>query len=184
MTRVEIAGYVQIVVGLVGIVLTALTAPAALDALGQISSGSGVPAEFAGVGGAIRVFVVLFVLIALLFLVALGFTITLSTLTRALGGANPLHVSGAIVCALLSFATCATLLVFSGMFWLPAFVGGLVLLIMGFVGANDPDGGDFWGVFGLGLIPFIVCGIIALVSLSPAVQNQTEPDPAEAASTS
>jgi hypothetical protein len=63
-----------IVVGLIGIYLTVLSFPSALDALGAAFSGTPLPKELTGLGGAILVFVITLtgLLLFLVLFVALG----------------------------------------------------------------------------------------------------------------
>ena len=60
MSRSEISGYVQIVTGAVGIIVTVLASRAMLDALGKIRPSGNLPPEFSGISGAVRIFAVLF----------------------------------------------------------------------------------------------------------------------------
>jgi len=185
MSRLEISGYIQIVVGLVGIVLTILTAPALLDAVGQVSSGEGMPAEFSGVGGAIRVFCVLMILFVLVLLVILGLSTTLSALTRALGAKHPFLAALTAVAALVSLAVTVTLGAFESAFWAAGFVGSLGWCVLSFVACRDgedlksfSDTGVTFVILllatGLGTL-FFQMGVDAQVVASPPVSGGDNP---------
>jgi len=159
MSRVEISGYVQIIVGVIGTVVTVLTAPSMLDAVDAMGSGQVLPPEFAGVGGAMRIFSVVFVLAAFLFLIALGLAITFSTLTKALGAQFPLICAAMAVGALVAFAATITLAALGTPLWKPGFVGGLSLVILAIVAGAHNGLEAFW----------IVGAICALIFLFMAM---------------
>jgi len=109
MTRVEISGYIQIVVGVVGIVLTLLTAPSVIDAFGDVASGEGLPPALNSFSGGVRVFAVMLVLCLLVLLVAVGASITLSTLFKAAGATHPILSASCLVLGVLGMAGSASL---------------------------------------------------------------------------
>ncbi|MFN4097309.1 MAG: hypothetical protein ACK4GG_11130 [Sphingomonas sp.] len=130
MSRVEISGYLQIVVGVVGIIVTVLTAPAMLDAVGGLASGQAMPQEFRSVSGFIRVFCVLFVLVALLMMILIGMSITLGTLFKALNANHPTTAATLLVLAILASTISVTLAVFATYFWVPGVIASVGLTVM------------------------------------------------------
>jgi hypothetical protein len=171
MSRVEISGYVQIVIGIVGIVLTLLTAPTILDAVGAVSSGGGMPADFAGASGAIRIFAVLTILFVLGLLVVLGAAITLSTLFRALGAHHPVVAAFGITCGTLALAVTATLAILGIRFWVAGFVGTLGLFVVGVVACKDEPELQGVGIAALiGLALFLITGLGTLIT-SPVTSS-------------
>jgi hypothetical protein len=139
MSRIEISGYIQIVLGIVGIVTTILTAPQLLDAVGTISAGGTMPSEFQGASGAIKIFCIMLILSVLTFLVTFGVAITLSTLTKALGAHHPLIASTGLTVGLVASALTTTLAVLRIPYWVPGFVGSLGLFVVGFVACRDDE---------------------------------------------
>lgn len=165
MTRIELSGYVQIVIGIVGIVLTLLTAPSILDAIDALGAGQALPREFAGIGGAIRIFSVVFVLVALVFLVSLGLSITLSTLASGLGAYHPMLCAGMAVGALICFSISITLAALGTPIWVPSLACAVALTILSVVAAADSHLPHFW------VTGSIFVGILFLIGLAtiPAV---------------
>ena len=139
MSRLEISGYVQIVIGIIGIVLTILTAPTLLSAIGQIGSRGAMPVEFGGISGAIRIFSVLFVLFVLVLLVILGLAITLSTLLKALGAEHPFIASFTAVSSVVALAVTVTLGATGSSLWIPGFVGCLGLAFVSLAACRDDE---------------------------------------------
>lgn len=177
MSRLEISGYVQIVIGLVGIVVTLLTAPTILDAFGQVTAGQGLPPEFNTVSGAIRIFGVMLVLAILVLLVIIGASITLSTFFKAAGAGHPTFAASALVIGLFGMATSATFGIFRNPLWVPAFVGsfGALLSAGAAMGSNDPEGEVPAGIAVVFLILFLITGIGALIAISPPGASMNDP---------
>ncbi|SRR5258705_3337107 len=168
MTRLEISGYVQVVIGLVGIVITLLTAPSILDAFGQVTAGHGLPNEFNTVSGAIRVFGVMLVLAVLLLLTIMGASITLSTLFKATGAGHPTFAATALVLGVFGMAATATFGVFRSPLWVPGFVGSLGALLSGgaAMGKDDPDGTAPGMLALIFLILFLMSGLGTLGTMA------------------
>jgi hypothetical protein len=174
MTRLEISGYVQIVIGLVGIVATLLTAPAILDAFGQVTAGQGLPQEFNNVSGAIRVFGVMLVLGVLLLLVVMGASITLSALFKAAGAGHPTFAASALILGVCGMAATATFGVFRSPLWVPGFVGSLGALLSAgaAMGKGDPDGTVPGTISVIFLILVLITGAGALAAMSrPGIEE-------------
>jgi hypothetical protein len=78
-------GLAGVIVGLVGIYLTVLSSPVALDAIGTAVSGSGLPEQFKGLSGFITIFsVIRLILLSFIFLF-IGLVASLSMLFKVLG---------------------------------------------------------------------------------------------------
>jgi hypothetical protein len=162
MSSLELSGYIQIVVGVVGIIVTLLAAPSFLDGISKIRKGGTLPPEFDGVGGALRVFAIIAVLLVLLFMVAVGLVVTLSTLTVAMGAVHPHATSACLIAALLFYTVTLTLVAYRQPLWLPAFVGGCWLLAYSLIAALTED----LSLLILMAIPFafafVISGVAAL----------------------
>lgn len=165
MSRIEISGYVQIVVGIVGIIATLLTAPTILDAVGSLTAGGAMPAEFAGASGAIRIFSVLAILFVLALLVVLGVAVTLSTLFGSLGAHHPVIAALGITCGTLALAVTTTLAILGIRFWVAGFVGTMGLIALGAVACKDGEQLHGVGITGLvGVVLFLVTGFGTLIT--------------------
>jgi hypothetical protein len=169
MSRLEISGYIQIVIGIVGIVVTVLTAPAMLDALGNVGGKGALPPEFAGVGGAIRIFSVLFVLIVMILVVLLGLSITISTLAKALGACHPLAVALCTTLGASALAVTITLGVIGSSLWIPGFVGFLGLALCSLTACRDNEKLESTTITaGIFVVLFLITGAINRGSVAAA----------------
>lgn len=139
MSRIEISGYVQIVIGVLGTAATLLTASSFIDAFGMVAATGQMPHQFVGASGTIRIFSVLVLLFVFLLLVALGMGVTLSTLVKALGANHPVLVSLAAVLGVLSLAATATLAITGSSYWVAGFVGSLGLLTISIISCRDDN---------------------------------------------
>jgi lysylphosphatidylglycerol synthetase-like protein (DUF2156 family) len=188
MTKSEVSGYVQIVIGAIGIVVTILTAPAMLDAIGQIGGPSGLPPEFAGVSGAVRIFSVLFVLFAFAMLLMLGLALVMVPVFRSLGSAHPFLTGFFTVATVVSLAMTATLAALGINYWIAGFVASLSLIWMTFAtlekDKEDEEYGGIAVVATVGSIIFLFVGGItamgnAASNNSPAKAETSAASPAD-----
>jgi hypothetical protein len=168
MSRLELSGYVQIVIGLVGIIVTLLTAPTILDAFGQLTGGHGLPSEFNSVSGGIRIFAVMVVLAMLVMLVVIGASITLSTLFTAAGAGRPMLAASCVVVGVFGMALCATFGALQSLLWIPAFVGSLGVLLVGAasMGTKDPSGETAATIAALFIVIFLMTGLGTVASMN------------------
>jgi hypothetical protein len=164
MTSIEISGYVQIVIGIAGIGVTMLTAPASLDAMNRVRIGEGLPSEFGGASGMVRVFAITFAFTVFTFLIGLGLSVTLSTIARAMGAANPMLMSAMMIGALFCLATSGTLAIYRSPFAVPGFVGSVLLVILSCVAALQATSEGFWPTLAFGTVIFMVTGVASLIS--------------------
>jgi hypothetical protein len=146
------------VIGAVGIVVTLLNVPTILDAAGRVGAGEGLPPEFEGAGGMVRVFTTAFAFVVFTFLICLGLAVTLSSLASALGAPFPMLTSSLFVAGLLSLAVTVTLALYRSPFFVAAFVGTLLAFLLGSVAAVERELNVFWATFTLGLIAFLITG--------------------------
>lgn len=175
MTKAEISGYVQIVIGAVGIIITILTSPTMLDAIGQIGNASSLPPEFSGASGAIRIFSVLFVLFAFTLLVMIGLAIVLAPVFQSAGSARPFLTAFFGVAAMTSLAVTATLAILSISYWVAGFVGAGTLIWLSFTaGDHDPRGQKMLVAAVVGSIVFLFVGGATAIGKAIPAQNASE----------
>lgn len=167
MSRMEVQGYVNIVIGAIGIAVTILTAPSLLDTLSHIGGGGAIPKELASVGGAIRIFAVLFILIVFMAVLLFGLSVTLSSVFRAFEAKHPTISAMLCVSSLTALAVTMTLAFLDNIFWVPGFVGtiGLVVAMLTSLRDDDEHGGT-WGVIALFLFLFFGTGFFTLLAKS------------------
>jgi hypothetical protein len=67
-----VVGIVGIIVGLAGIYFTVLTSPAALNAVGEAVSGSGLPSQFKGLSGGLTLFSAVLIMLVSFVLLFIG----------------------------------------------------------------------------------------------------------------
>lgn len=163
MTALEISGYVQIVIGMAGIGVTMLTAPHVFDAASRIRAGEGLPREFSGAAGFVRVFTITFALVVFTFLIGLGLAVTLATVARAMGSAWPMLTASLLIGAVLGIALTATFAIYRSNLAAPAFVGSVLLIVLGMVAALHRDLDGFWGAMGVGIAIFIATSLGAIM---------------------
>ncbi|MBB4097878.1 hypothetical protein [Sphingomonas kyeonggiensis] len=167
MNRIEVSGYIQIVVGIIGIVVTILTAPAMLDAIGSIASGQSLPHEFSNVSGILRVFCVIFILIILMTLIIFGMSITLSSLLNILGANHPMMASTFFILGVTAFSVTATLGLFKILLWIPGVVGAIGCLVVFLVACFDDEKMEnIWGTFGICIFVFLATGFVTVLAMT------------------
>ena len=171
MTRAEASGWLQVIIGLVGLYFTVTNSAPALNALSSLSAGQGLPAEFDGAQGFIKVFLLILALSVLLSLVLIGVAILLAAVFRGMGGARPVHAALSLVMGLL-FAACGlTAAVYGNSTWVFSILFMLSCwVIAGIAGVSDgadPEGDPFWiCLFILGAASVVV-GSFAQLGLNP-----------------
>lgn len=151
--RIEVQGWIQVVIGVVGIWLTAAQSQTALIAIAQVIETGSAPDGFGGAGGAIRLFPVIFVMILLLAIALIGLGVAMGALTLALAGSS---------------------------FWIPFVCLTTVAVILAGLAAADREKVAFWmvGIFGIGLSLMVGGGIaMALASGSPTVSDWNAASP-------
>lgn len=175
MTRTEISGYIQIVVGAVGIVLTLLTAPSILDAFGEVAAGEGLPPALNSVRGGIQVFGVMLILSVLVLLVVVGASITLSTLFKAAGATRPILSASCLVVGAIGMAGSASLGIFGHLLWVPAFIGSFGALLVSTIAAHEkPESDAAIGVGVLFVMLFLLTGLFTLAAMGNAAREARE----------
>ena len=105
---------VGIVVGLAGIYLTLLTFPSALDAVGSVLTGSGLPVAFKGLAGALTLFMVILMGLFCLLALFIGMWCFGEMIFRFLDYPHPRLLSGVVTTLLFWSSTAVTILMFSG----------------------------------------------------------------------
>lgn len=180
MSRAEISGYVQIVIGAVGIIVTVLASPAMLDALGQIGPSGNLPPEFSGISGAVRIFAVLFVMLCFVLLLMIGLALVLSAVFRALGSGHPFLTGFFAIATVVCLAVTVTLAVISINYWIAGFIASFMLVWMTFASTEkaeeDGSASSSLGTIGLiGSILFLITGGITAIGNSAAERRANDP---------
>jgi hypothetical protein len=157
--------YINMAVGIVGIVITVLATPAMLG-LGASVKLEALPHEMKGLGAGLRLFGVLLVLIVFVFILGLGIVLTLIPLATSLGAAQPVLMSVMTVSAILSTAFTFALLLLDNPLSLPGIVGTIGLAVLAVTAGINSDGGAFALIFALLFVGFAVAGIVGFVSLA------------------
>lgn len=177
MTRAEVAGWLQLLVALVGLYLAVTNGGAALEAIGQVGAGQGLPSEFKGAQGAIRVFIFIVILITLLALFFVGLAIVLGGLFRHLGAIMPLHSAFALIAAIVLGSAGLTLAIFGNYIWIPLiFLAGVCAVCSG-IAAYDETKEIYWPLGLVGGVAVVLFGII----ITAFASNPTTPAPTDAA---
>lgn len=147
----ELAGYLQMAIGLAGIVVTILATPNFLSAANEAKSDGAGPLQLNGFAPAIRLFCIVFVLIVFGFLIAMGLSLTLNSLAVALGAERPFLSASMIVAALISLSVSLTLHIY-GKAWTPALIGTATLTAMSLIAAMNSNPVLLWSIAGIGTL--------------------------------
>jgi len=159
MNRMEVAAWVQVAVGVLALVLTALTATPALNAIIQAGSGDGVPGSFQSAQGAIQLFAVILVMATSLVFVSIGVAVILGRLFALIHAGAPYHAAFCVVVAMLLISVGTTLGLLGSSYWVWPILQAIICLIL--AGQSQVDAGKetFWTLmivgaclcFGVGL---------------------------------
>lgn len=160
----EVLGYVNMAIGVVGIVLTVLSAPTLLH-LGTNVGTEALPPELTGIGGIIRTVAVLLILVVFVFLLALGMALTIATVTTAMGAALPMLTAVLIVAALFSVAATAALAAYRHALWVPGVIGSLSLATLASVAALSTNPTALPLTFCIALAVFLGTGALTLLAM-------------------
>jgi hypothetical protein len=164
MEKAEVIGYVQIIVGLVGIVLTLINVKKLVPDIELFTNQKGAPPGLDNFAGFVRILTVTTILALMIFLVCVGFSVTLSTAYEALGAKFPLLSASLTIFSLISFSTTVTIALYRNRFWVAGLVGTLGCGLCALVAAVNSDIGAFWGTMAGFLIIFAVTGVGTLIS--------------------
>lgn len=161
----QLQGYLNMAIGLGGIVLTILGAPH-LIGLKSLIRVEKIEPNFGAFSESIRNFAATLVLLTFVFLLALGMSLTLIPIARILGAEFPVPTAIFTVGTVFSIALTLTLAIRRIALWVPGLIGTLALGTFGFVAATQSDITLLGGFFGLFLALFLITGIGALLAMS------------------
>lgn len=164
MSASEISGYLQIILGIAGIVLTLTNIQRLIPDIEHFTRGKGAPPELDNVAGFARLYIVLFLLVLMMFLICFGLSVTASTLYKALGAKFPLLSSTMTIVAIVSLSLTVTLASFRNRFWVPGIIGTLASAILAVVSAVNPEINAFWSIIVISTIIFLIVGCITAVA--------------------
>jgi hypothetical protein len=178
--RLELSGYAQIVVGVVGILVTVFSAPSLLETFDTIGSGHSMPPELKTLTEGAKLFGLLLILLSLVFLMLLGIATTVSVALSKIGLPHPLLLSTVATGALFTLAVALTLALLGNPYWVAAFIAGFGMAVSAWVGVRTKfEEADFSITAGLFLLLFLGTGLVTLMAEHPAPQN---PAPAQGSS--
>ena len=160
-SRSEVSGWLQVVIGLVGLYFTVTNSGPALEALSRMGTGQGLPVEFQGAQGFIKVFLLILALSVLIALVLIGLAVLLGSLFKGLGAKNPLHASFSMTAAIFFGSVGVTGAIFGNPVWVFAVLFMLSCLVLtGVAGIDDGEDRGFWPcLFVLGAASVFVGGL-------------------------
>lgn len=157
-------GYINMAVGIAGIVVTCLSAPNIL-AIGRKLPEDPLSDALGPFGSGVRSFSIILVLCTFAFLLALGVVMTLVPLAKSLQAIRPVSTCIFLVATLFSCAITMTLHVHQSPLWVPAIIGTMGLGSLAYDSAAIHDSG-IGGLFGLFLVLFLISGVGALIAIS------------------
>lgn len=164
MDRNEISGYVQIAVGIVGILLTCVSTPSIVGIFHGVVTPGALPSQLALVVEELKVFGTMLILLSLMGLIFLGVVTTASIFLERRNLAHPLLVSTIVAGALFMAATTSTLALFDNGYWVPAFVAAMGMIVSAWVGLRGGfDSENFSVTAGFFLFAFLGTGFVTLM---------------------
>lgn len=151
MNRMEVAAWIQVAVGVLALVITALTATPALNALVQASMGAGLPGSFQSAQGALQLFVVVLIMATSLVFVSIGVAVIIGRLFIMLGATAPYYAAFCVVIAMLLVSSAATIGLMKLRFWLwPLLQAILCLILAGQAQVDSAKKEAFWSFMIIG----------------------------------
>lgn len=168
-----VLNYINIAVGMIGIVVTVLASPSILG-LGASIKFEKLPQELKGFGSGIRLFGILLVLIVFVFILSLGIVLTLIPLASVLGAAQPVLLSVLAVAAIISAAITLALLLLHSPLSLPGIVGTIGLGVLATTAGIVADNRAIAILFSVFFFGFAVTGVIAFLALADRRNNLSD----------
>lgn len=166
----DLIGYINMAVGIIGIVVSILTAPSLVETLGRAKVTGGED-EFAKLGRGLRLFGSIMVLGTFVFVLTLGLGLTIRTVMIDVGSAAPGVVGSLLAAGLVAASLTISLRLVSSWHWVPGFVGTLGLALSALVAGVRGVGPELGGTVVFFILAFLVSGVGALAiddSHSPA----------------
>lgn len=168
-----LAAYLNMAIGIVGIVLTALSAPTFLQLTASV--GGGGKEEIEPLGRAVRIGGLLLLLVTFAFLLALGIALALLPFSRSLGAASPVLTSVLTVAFLYCSAFTGALAHFRSPWAIPGIVGTTFIAVLAMIAGIDGKGGAFAGAGVFGLAVFLLTGLFTTLVAGGAFSEPTAP---------
>jgi type III secretory pathway component EscU len=160
----EISGYIQIVIGLTGIIITLVNVQRLIPDINLFTNAKGAPPELHNFSSFMRVLIVVILLLLMLFLLGMGFAVTLSTVYRSLGAQYPLLSASMTILTLTSLAVTLAMALYRYRFWVAGFVGSAGGFVLATVAALNDDLANFWGTVAAVLFFFAITGFGTLIT--------------------
>ena len=171
MNSADVIGYIQIVVGIVGIILTLTNFQNLVPEVGHFANGRGAPPELDNLSGFIRVSIVLTILLLMLFMITFGFSVVLSQAFAVLGARFPQLSSVMTIISLLSLSITLALAAFRNSYWISGVVGALGSGLGAIVAAVNDDLGTYWLVTSIFIVLFLITGAITVIARAGALAD-------------
>lgn len=164
MSAAEISGYVQIVIGLIGIALTITNIRKLVPDINLFAGKNGAPPGLDNASGFLRILLLFCLLNFTAFLICMGFSITLSSVYKSLSANSPLLSSSMTIAAIVSMSVTSAMGLYRIRFWVPGFVGSTGLAACAIVSAVTPSMDVFWTAAGISLALVAVTGLGVFIS--------------------
>jgi hypothetical protein len=159
--RAELSGWVQVVIGLVGLYFTVTQGGPALEAISAVGAGRALPPEFTGIHGGIRVFLFLLTLVTTLAFLLIGLGIVLGAVFRHVGAKMPLHGAYAVISAIVLLCASLSFAIFDILLWPITSLLALLCVVLSCIAGIDDEGEFFYIVLIGGVAGSMFVGIAA-----------------------
>ena len=158
----EVAAWVQVAVGVAALILTALTATPAINAiLQQAASGSAASSPLHGTQGAIQLFAIALVVSTSLVFVSIGVAVILGHLFIMIKSSYPYHAAFCVVTAMILLPVGATIGILGNKLWMWPVLQAVLCILLAGQSQADPGKETFWGLMIVGTIACFFVGLMA-----------------------
>jgi hypothetical protein len=164
MSASEISGYIQIVLGLIGIFLTITNIRKLVPDINLFTGGNGVPPGLDNTSGFLRIVLLLCLLNITAFLICMGLTVTLSTLYQNLLASHAVLASSMTIASIIAMSVSSAMAMYRIRFWIPGFVGTVGAAACAIAAATSVEIEPFWVAAVLTLVLLAFTGLGVLVS--------------------
>ena len=160
----EISGYLQIVIGLIGIILTITNARSLVPDFDLFTKAQGAPPGLDNFSGFLRILIVILLLILMIFLLSMGFSVTLGAIYETLGAKYPILAASMTIISLIALALTVAMALYRYRFWVSGFIGSVGSGVAATVAAVNDDLSTFWTTVVIFLFAFGTTGVGTLIT--------------------
>lgn len=161
MNRMELAAWVQVAVGAIGLAVAALGLTPTINAILRATTSNGTSMPFQGTEGAVQLFALVLVVATSLVFVSIGVAAILGRLFSLIHASAPFYAAFCVVVAMLLISVGATMGLLGVSYWIWPVLQACLLVIL--AGQSQIDV-DKQGFFLLLFIGSVVCFVVGMAT--------------------